>query len=144
MNTGPLHSVQGSSSVNNSDLHHPEKGVPDGTATDDRSTTITDSDSVQNEPAVCQNLHRAARARDNPSEITFQDVMAANHAASFVTTLSSYNDMALQEVDRQDIHRPAAHLFEDATKDEMATMEVLGAWEEIDEADIPYTSEGGS
>eukprot|EP00957_Ditylum_brightwellii_P095716 7292940-Ditylum_brightwellii.AAC.1 len=117
MNAEPLHSVQAPSLVTNTELHPPEGGVPDGTVTDDISTAVTDLDSVQNEPVVCQNPHRAARdtlpeqhreypyviriIRDVPSEITFQDVMAANHTSSLITTLPSYNDMAPQEVDRQ-------------------------------------------
>eukprot|EP00957_Ditylum_brightwellii_P076108 5785296-Ditylum_brightwellii.AAC.1 len=158
MNAGPLQPAQGPSSMNNSELHHPDGGVPDGTATGDRSTTITDLDGVQNELAVCQNLHIDARgalpeqyrkypcvigtARGIPSEITFQNVMAANHAASFVTSLPSYNDMALQEVDRQVVHRPDAHLFDDTMEEEMTAMEALGVWEKIHEAAVPYTSEG--
>eukprot|EP00957_Ditylum_brightwellii_P087118 6630527-Ditylum_brightwellii.AAC.1 len=177
----------------------PEGDVPDATSTDDDSTIITkvDDDSNDEPVGVHCNPHQAARGRfpeqywlfpyvtgagmSVPTEISFHDVMAADHTASFVATLTSYSEMFPQQVNCQvcqieemnqlheveghvngvhpfsfaaqgnaidtpnywqAMHCPDAHLFEEAMKEEMVAMEELGAWEEIDEAEVPYTSEG--
>eukprot|EP00957_Ditylum_brightwellii_P069039 5240806-Ditylum_brightwellii.AAC.1 len=71
-----------------------------------------------------------------------------NNQWVFITTLDRLQEGDCQNsigcfpmLMAQAVHHPGAHLFEEAMKEEMPVMEVFGVWEEIDETDVPYTSE---
>eukprot|EP00957_Ditylum_brightwellii_P122593 9348656-Ditylum_brightwellii.AAC.1 len=98
-----------------------EGDVSDATATDDGSTIITKATRRKLLEQYWLFPYVTGADMSVPTEISFHDAMATDHAA---------------------MHRTDAHLFEEAMKEEMVVMEELGVWKESDEAEVPYTSKG--